>query len=138
MRNPITPSIILALAVLAVLGSAFVAAGGPAVAIAPGLTPQLSTSQALAIASSGTGSLGARGGSLVATSVHVVAMADIRQFESGATVDEGAASRIIWIVRGTGTFVGYRVPPGAPPVVGTQGYVVIDDATGEVLQMGMP
>lgn len=44
----------------------------------------------------------------------------------------------VWVVRAEGVFVGQRVPPGAKPVVATTGYFVIDDATGDIIGMGMP
>lgn len=48
------------------------------------------------------------------------------------------AARRVWVVRAEGRFVGDRVPPGADPVIGRTGYLVIDDATGEIIGMGMP
>jgi hypothetical protein len=44
----------------------------------------------------------------------------------------------VWIARASGPFIGLRVPPGKDPIKGDTGYVVIDDATGKILQMGMP
>jgi hypothetical protein len=52
--------------------------------------------------------------------------------------DSPEASRKVWVVRAAGTFLGERVPPGAKPVIGTTGFFVIDDASGEVIGMGMP
>ncbi len=48
------------------------------------------------------------------------------------------ASAVVWLVRAEGSFVGMRVPPGAKPITSTTGYFLIDDATGEVVGMGMP
>jgi hypothetical protein len=48
------------------------------------------------------------------------------------------ANTIVWVVRAHGTFVGDRVPPGGNPAIGTTGYFMIDDATGDVIGMGMP
>lgn len=48
------------------------------------------------------------------------------------------AGRLVWIVRAEGAFFGGRVPPGAKPIVGTTGYIVIDDETGLVVGMGTP
>ena len=44
----------------------------------------------------------------------------------------------VWVVRARGHFVGRRTPPGAPAATAKSGYFVIDDNTGEVLEMGMP
>lgn len=47
------------------------------------------------------------------------------------------AGRLIWIVRAQGAFFGGRVPPGAKPIIGTTGYLVIDDDTGLIVGMGI-
>jgi hypothetical protein len=44
----------------------------------------------------------------------------------------------VWVVRARGSFVGRRTPPGVPDVKSSTGYFVIDDATGEVIEMGTP
>jgi hypothetical protein len=48
------------------------------------------------------------------------------------------ADRVVWVVRAEGTFVGDRVPPGKKPMIGTSGFIVIDDASGEIIGLGMP
>jgi hypothetical protein len=44
----------------------------------------------------------------------------------------------VWIVRARGAFVGRRVPPGTPEVHHKSGYYVVEDASGEILEVGMP
>ena len=44
----------------------------------------------------------------------------------------------VWLVRGTGRFVGQFGSPDRGPIVGDSGYFVIEDATGDVLGMGIP
>jgi hypothetical protein len=58
--------------------------------------------------------------------------------EPRAPNDAPGARRLVWVVRATGHFVGMRVPPGRGPIVGTSGYLIIGDKTGEILGMGLP
>jgi hypothetical protein len=51
---------------------------------------------------------------------------------------EAAPIGPVWVVRARGHFVGRRTPPGTPPVVAKSGYFVIDDNSGDILEMGMP
>jgi hypothetical protein len=51
---------------------------------------------------------------------------------------EAAPIGPVWVVRARGHFVGGRTPPGVKPVVAKSGYFVIDDNSGEILEMGMP
>jgi hypothetical protein len=51
---------------------------------------------------------------------------------------EAAPIGPVWVVRARGRFVGRHTPPGVPAVVGKSGYFVIDDNSGDVLEMGMP
>jgi hypothetical protein len=50
----------------------------------------------------------------------------------------GTATGPVWIVRARGRFEGRRVPPGAPYVVAPTGFFVVDDATGDIVEMGLP
>lgn len=43
---------------------------------------------------------------------------------------------LVWVVQMRGKFEALRQPPGTMRIVGRDGYVVIDDATGEVLKSG--
>lgn len=74
--------------------------------------------------------------SLAATAWRDVAMHEPR----AATLHEGSpeASRIVWVVRGDGSFLVTRVPRDREPFVGRSGYLLIDDATGMILGMGTP
>jgi hypothetical protein len=62
----------------------------------------------------------------------------------GALVPNAAAmtgsdlDKTFWVVTASGTFVGLRVPPGQSPIVETTGYLIIDDASGDAIGMGMP
>jgi len=130
--------VLLGLGLVGLAAASQPAALQPVIEISPGLSPQLSAEEAISIATTGTGTNGDVSAPLTVTNVHVIVMANIKEVEPNAFVDPGARDGIVWVIRGTGKFVGWRVPPGAQPITGNQGYVVVDDATGQVLQMGMP
>jgi hypothetical protein len=44
---------------------------------------------------------------------------------------------VVWYVRATGAFTSFRVPFGVPPIRGRSGCYLIDDATGNVVGMGI-
>lgn len=44
---------------------------------------------------------------------------------------------LLWVVRASGAFVAGFGPPGAPPIQGGAGYYLIDDATGNIVGMGI-
>jgi hypothetical protein len=73
-------------------------------------------------------------------SLTAVLASNIRAVEPSAGFpDPGSVDdTTIWIARASGPFIGMRVPPGKNPIKADTGYVVIDDVTGKVLQMGMP
>jgi hypothetical protein len=75
------------------------------------------------------------------TSVAAMSQSSVSSLEPGAgqpPLGSADAQSTVWVVRATGTFVGLRVPKGAQPIVASSGYFVIDDATGEIITMGMP
>ncbi|HEY3548959.1 MAG TPA: hypothetical protein VGK17_23035 [Propionicimonas sp.] len=75
------------------------------------------------------------------TGMTVLSMSDVSAVEPGAggPVDGSPdAATTVWVVRAEGSFVGLRVPPGAKPIHSTTGYFIVDDATGEIVGMGMP
>jgi hypothetical protein len=57
--------------------------------------------------------------------------------EPRAAGGEGSPDRLLWVVRATGTFVTNRGPIGGTRSFAS-GYFLIDDATGEIIGMGMP
>ncbi len=74
-------------------------------------------------------------------SMTVVPMSELAAVESGAgaPVDGSPdAAATVWVVRAEGAFVGLRVPPGAKPIHSATGYFIVDDATGDIIGMGMP
>lgn len=74
-------------------------------------------------------------------SVSATRWIDVVTQESRAGAPEiGSADalRIVWVVRGEGSFLVMRTPPGGEPFVGKSGYLLIDDETGTILGMGTP
>jgi hypothetical protein len=71
--------------------------------------------------------------------LHAITMDRLSELEANSVLPESPseASRIAWVVRAVGTFVGLRGPSPDPIVFGS-GYLLIDDLTGEVIAMGMP
>jgi hypothetical protein len=71
------------------------------------------------------------------TKISAVRGRDLEKAEPGAGSAEGdQADAAYWVVRGTGTFLGRRGQSG-DHLSGT-GYIVIEDATGDIVGMGMP
>jgi hypothetical protein len=74
-------------------------------------------------------------------SMTVTTGANAADYEAGSGrpgPDSPEAKAVVWVVRAEGSFVGLRVPPGAKPITSSTGYFIIDDATGDVVGMGMP
>lgn len=112
----------------------------PTVSIQAGLAHRLDVSTVQGIAEQHLGSMQtmAAGGQAIAIQkISAVAADRVTSVEAAAPVETDATG-IRWVVRATGTFVGQRVPLGNPPIVADTGYLIIDDATGEVVGMGMP
>jgi len=85
------------------------------------------------------GGAAANGAPPAIISLTAILGADIASVEPNAPRPVGGdAAKTFWIVRATGIFVGQRVPPGQSPIIGATGYLIIDDATGEFIGMGMP
>lgn len=57
---------------------------------------------------------------------------------AGPETGSADALRVVWVVRGEGSFRVMRTPPGREPFVGESGYLLIDDETGMILGMGTP
>lgn len=135
-------AILAAFAIGALLVASSVAASRPTVTIAPGLQPRLTPDEAIALAANNIALMARDVGADEAPriiSATAVRGGDISSVEPGAGSPDGAASNgIYWVVRGQGRFVGRFAPSGSGPLVSTTGYVIIDDATGEVVGMGLP
>ena len=73
-------------------------------------------------------------------SITAVRASDVKVVEprAGAPDVGSGDDEAIWVVRATGSFVGLHVPPGDAPIVKQTGYLLIDDASGDVVGMGMP
>jgi hypothetical protein len=85
--------------------------------------------------------MGGAASSASVTGMTVVPMSELAALEpeAGAPVDGSPdAAATVWVVRAEGAFVGLRVPPGAKPIHSATGYFIVDDATGEIIGMGMP
>jgi hypothetical protein len=141
-RNFRLGALVVAIVIGAVLVANSLAASAPRVTIAQGVQPRLTSDAAIALAANQIAlmarSLGAAETSQI-SSANAVRGGDLTSVEPGAGSPEGAAANaIFWIVRGRGTFVGRFSPSGTGPFVGATGYVIIDDATGEVVGMGLP
>jgi hypothetical protein len=109
------------------------------ITIDDGLTPRLDPTQVISLAKSELARMAASVGKDTAStilSVHAARGSSVAAIEKGAPGLGGErANEIIWVVRGTGTFVG-QFGRGTPPTSST-GYVLIDD-TGDVIGMGLP
>lgn len=72
--------------------------------------------------------------------VSAVRHADVSTIEAEAGGDESVANTDApkWIVRLEGPFIAERHPPGVTPLQTKSGYFQIDDATGQIIGMGMP
>lgn len=72
------------------------------------------------------------------TVVPLSAVASVELGAGSTSAGSPEADAVVWVVRAEGTFIGTRVPPGAKPIVGSTGYFILDDATGDVIGMGIP
>lgn len=86
-------------------------------------------------------SMGSPGSQARIVKMTVTTGADAVRYETRAgrpPANSRDASAVVWVVRAEGAFVGLRIPPGADPIVSPTGYFIVDDATGEIIEMGMP
>lgn len=103
--------------------------------------PRLSAGDAVGLARSALDSLAMSIGRSPTTdvaSVVAVAASDVASVEPDATVeisDEVRADRTLWVVKANGIFVSFR-GRGPEALVGSSGYLIIDDAGGETVSMG--
>jgi hypothetical protein len=70
-------------------------------------------------------------------SVTAVAEADIESVLPHLGNQDGGSERLVWVVKATGWFVARLGPASRPPDAGPDGYLVIDDATGHIVGMGV-
>jgi hypothetical protein len=70
----------------------------------------------------------------------VASAAEIRSVERNGSAHVGGVDLggPVWVVRARGSFVGRRGPPGTSDIKSSSGYYVIDDASGEIIEMGLP
>jgi hypothetical protein len=117
------------------------------VRIAPGLNPRMKATDAAQVAlqrlaepvaavvrSPQTGEAQA-----VPPAPTITSVACLPGFLEIGRVDEpekNLGPEILWRVQAEGLFVNHFVPPGAPPQTASEGFVLIDDATGEVVMFG--
>jgi hypothetical protein len=107
--------------------------------LSAGLVPRMDAEQVADIARDQIASMASAANRSVSPdilSVTAVAESDIES----ALPDFGGdpeASRLVWVVKATGWFVARTGPAGRPPDAGPDGYLVIDDATGQTVGMGV-
>jgi hypothetical protein len=70
-------------------------------------------------------------------SVTAVAEADLESILPHLGNQDSGSDRLVWVVKATGWFVARLGPPGRLPDAGADGYLVIDDATGHAVGMGV-
>lgn len=70
-------------------------------------------------------------------SVTAVAEADIESVLPHLGDQDAGSERLVWVVKATGWFVARLGPAGRAPDAGPDGYLVIDDATGHTVGMGV-
>jgi hypothetical protein len=143
MPTKLRIALVVAGALVAVaLAANSIAAPSPTISIASGVEPRLTPTEAIAIAQNDIAlmarSVGAAESSTVLKAT-AARGADVDSVEPGAGTAEGEqAESVYWVVRARGTFVGARGPAGSSDRVAATGYIVIDDATGDVVGMGLP
>jgi hypothetical protein len=124
-------------------GSGTITQGGPVVTVPTGIVTRMTPSQVISLAKTTLSTMSngvANAIPIAIVSVTATGEAGLSSIEPGAGADLGGdrAGSIIWVVRATGTFVAPRSLPGKAPIVASSGYLLIDDATGESIGMGMP
>jgi hypothetical protein len=129
-------------ALLVVYGAAQVTSvSPPRITVDPGIRPSLSASDAIRLAQSEislmAGDVGRNPASTIA-SARALKGSDIPSAEPNGPIFSGEqADRTYWIVRGSGTFVPEFGRSNPKKIFGT-GYLIMDDATGEIVGSGMP
>jgi hypothetical protein len=113
----------------------------PRVTIDPGLRPVMSASDAIRVAQSEialmAGDVGRNPASTI-SSARALRGSDITSAEPDGPIFTGdQALRTYWLIRGSGTFVPEFGRSNPKRVYGT-GYLIIDDASGEIVGTGMP
>lgn len=110
------------------------------VTIDDGISPTLTIASVTQLAEADIRNMGQlTGGGAVPRVISAHAMrsdAITKDEPNGPIFDPARAGATVWLVRATGTFVGQRGK--GPDQVFKSGYLIIDDATGEVIAMGMP
>lgn len=82
---------------------------------------------------------GRTGASVHVLEMHAVHAAAVPTIVPDAPAPQlGQEERVVWVATALGPFVGARVPPGESPVLADSGYIVVEDATGDILELALP
>jgi hypothetical protein len=142
------PSILLAFAVIAagtVVGIAAAVVLSPksdtyTTAVAAGLAPRMDPEQVAGLAREQIAAMATAASRSVSPdilSVTAVAEADIESVLPHLGNPDSGSDRLVWVVKATGWFVARLGPAGRPRDAGPDGYLIIEDATGHVVGMGV-
>ncbi len=113
----------------------------PRVTIADGLTPSLTAAHVGQIVTETLTAAARRFGRstpIVIETIRAVPAGAVEALEPATGHGSPPSVGVRWVVRARGPFVGERVPAGMQPIFQDSGFFIIDDATGTILQMGMP
>lgn len=108
------------------------------VKIEPGVQPRMEPAAAIALAKDRIASMAQSVGrptDSTVTFAHAVKGSGVGAIVAESAYPGAAADRTYWVVAAEGTFVGRRGIGGDK--VTTSGYFVIDDATGDIVEMGL-
>lgn len=135
-------AILAALGIVTVVGVASLAnAGtGPTITVPAGIATRMNAADVIASVERRLMNMSAGVPNSVPITILSVTATDagsVDAVEPNAGIDTSFGG-VVWIVRAKGTFVGVHVPPGTKPITSSTGYLLIDDATGEPMGMGMP
>jgi len=103
--------------------------------VADDVTPRLSPADVQAIVLS---RIGADGRIATISVVATRAAASVLERGAGSPLAPELDVGPVWVVRGTGRFVGRHTPLGVAEREAGSGFYMVDDRTGDVLGMGLP
>lgn len=112
------------------------------VTIAPDISPRMQSGDVVAIVLDDLAEpiTSVRGASQDSKPPRIVSVVCLRGSDVGTRVPNGRAPRLpyetVWFVRGEGRFV--KTHLGGSPMISKTGFVIIDDATGDVVGRGAP
>jgi hypothetical protein len=108
--------------------------------VGAGLEPTLDAEQVANLARDQISNMAAEASRSVSAdikSLTAVAEADIASVLPSLGDPGTGSDRLVWVVKATGWFVARTGPAGRPPDAGPDGYLVIEDATGHIVGMGI-